>query len=93
MEAKADRIVYSCRINISMKTVSDSHADSYGALLATLLSAKRQMSVIALGAAIGQGLPYKTVPEAEVMFGEVRREKSSRLFFLEVRPHRSQKAL
>ncbi len=57
--------------------------------LATLFSATRQMSVIALSAAIGQGLPYRTVPEVNVMFGDGRREKSTRLFFLEVKPHRS----
>ncbi len=46
------------------------------------------MLVVALEAAIRQGLPYRTVPEVEVMLGDGRREKSSRLFFLEVRPHR-----
>ncbi len=28
------------------------------------------------------------MPEVEVMLGDARREKSSRLFFLEVRPHK-----
>jgi hypothetical protein len=46
------------------------------------------MSVITLSAGIGQELPYRTVPEVEVMLGDGRREKSSRLFFLEGRPHR-----
>ncbi len=87
VEAKAGRIVYACRTNIRVKAVSDSHIKSYRAELATLFSTKRQMSVIALDAAMGQGLPYRTVPEVEVMFGS-RREKSSRLFFLEGRPHR-----
>jgi hypothetical protein len=46
------------------------------------------MSVIALGTAIGRGLPYKKVPEVNVMLGDGRREKSSRLILLEIRPHR-----
>jgi hypothetical protein len=46
------------------------------------------MSVIALSAAIRQELQYRTVLEVEVMLGDGHREKSSRLFFLEVRTHR-----
>ncbi len=68
--------------------MSYSHAKSYSAELATLFSTKRQMSVIALSAAIRQELPYRTVPEVEVMLGDGRRENSIRLFFLEVRPHK-----
>jgi len=89
VEAKAGRLVYACRINIRVKTESDSHKEIYSAELATLFSATRQMSVIALSAVIEQGLPYRTVPEVNVMFGDGRREKSTRLFFLEVKPHRS----
>ena len=88
VEAKAGRQVYACRINIRVKTESDSHKEAYSAELAPLFSTTKQMSVIALSAAIGQGLPYRTVPEVDVMLGDSRREKSSRLFFLEVRPHR-----
>ncbi len=88
VEAKAGRIAYACRINIRVKTESDSHKEIYSAELATLFSTTRQMSVIALSAAIGRGLPYRTVPEVNVMLGDGRREKSSRLFFLEVRSHR-----
>ncbi len=88
VEAKAGSIVWACRTTIRMKVESDSHAESYSAELSTLFSTKRQMSVIALGAAIGQELLYRTVPEVEVMLGDGRRDKSSRLFFLEVRPHR-----
>jgi hypothetical protein len=33
-------------------------------------------------------VPYSTVLEVNMMLGDGRREKSSRLFFLEVRPHR-----
>ncbi len=79
VEAKAGRIVYACRTNIRVKAVSDSHANSFSA---ELFSTKRQMSVIALSAAIGQELPYRTVPEVEVMLSDSRTEKSSRLFFL-----------
>ncbi len=68
------RIVYACRTNIRVKAVSESHANSYSAGLATLFSTKRQMSVITLSAAIGQELPYRTVPEVEVMLGDGCRE-------------------
>jgi hypothetical protein len=88
VEAKEGRLVYACRTNIRVKMESDSHKEAYSAELAMLFSTTRQMSVIALSAAIGQGLPYRTVPEVNVMLGDGRREKSSRLFFLEIRPHR-----
>jgi hypothetical protein len=89
VEAKAGRSVYACRINIRVKTRSDSHKEAYSAELTTLFSATRQMSAISLSAAIEQGLPYRVVPEVNVMLGDGRREKSSRLFFLEIKPHRS----
>jgi hypothetical protein len=88
VEAKAGRLVYACRTNIRVKTKSDSYKEAYSAELTTLFSTTRQMSVIALSAAIGRGLPYRTVPEVNVMLGDGCREKSSRLFFLEIRPHR-----
>ncbi len=56
MEAKAGRIVWACRTTIRVKAGSDSHAESYSAELSTLFSTKRQMSVITLGAGIGQEL-------------------------------------
>jgi len=56
VEAKADRIVWACRTTIRVKAESDSHAESYSAELSTLFSTKRQMSVITLGAGIGQEL-------------------------------------
>ncbi len=62
VEAKAGRLVFACRTNIRVKTESDWHEEIYSAELATLFSTTRQMSVIALSAAIGQGLPYRTVP-------------------------------
>jgi hypothetical protein len=88
LEVKAGRLMFAYRTNIRVKTESHSHKEVYSAELATLFSTTRQMSVIALSAAIGQGLPYRTVPEVNMMLGDGRREKSSRLFFLEVRPHR-----
>ncbi len=89
MEAKAGRSIYDCRINIRVKTKSDSHKEAYGAGLTTLFSATRQMLAMALGAAIEQGLPYRVVPEVNVMLGDGRREKSTRLFFLDIMPYRS----
>ncbi len=89
LEAKAGRLVYACRINIRVKTKSDSHKEAYSVGLTTLFSATRQMSAISLSAAIGRGLPYSVVPEVNVMLGNGRREKSSRLFFLEIKSHRS----
>ncbi len=80
VEAKAGRLVLACRTNIRVKTESDSHEEIYSAELATLFSTTRQMSVITLSAAIGQGLPYRTVPEVNVMLGDGRREKSPQAF-------------
>jgi hypothetical protein len=40
VEVKAGRIVYACRINIRVKLVSDSHANSYIAGLTMLFSTK-----------------------------------------------------
>jgi hypothetical protein len=88
VEAKAGRLVYACCTNIRVKTESDPHKEAYSAELTTLFSTTRQMSVIALSAAIGRGLPYRMVLEVSVMLGVGRREKSSRLFFLEIRTHR-----
>ncbi len=56
--------------------------------MATLFSATRQMSAIARGTAIEQGLPYRVVSEVNVMSGDGHREKSNRLFFLEIMPYR-----
>ncbi len=56
VEGKAGRIVWACRTTIRVKAESDSHAQSYSAELSMLFSTKRQMSVITLGAGIGQEL-------------------------------------
>jgi hypothetical protein len=53
VEAKADRLVYACCTNIRVKTESDSHKEASSAELTMLFSTTRQMSVIALSAAIG----------------------------------------
>jgi hypothetical protein len=87
VEAKAGRSAYACRINIRVKTKSDSHKEAHGASFATLFRTTRQISAIALGIAIEQGLPYRVVPEVNVMLGDGHREKSTRLFFLEIMPY------
>ncbi len=88
VEAKPGRLVYACRTNIRVKKESDSHKEAYSAELTTLVSTTRQMSAITLSAEIRRGLPYRMVPEVNLMLGNGRREKSSRLFFLEIKPHR-----
>ncbi len=89
MEAKAGRSTYACRIDIRIKTNSDLQKEAYGASLTTLFSASRQMSAIVQSTAVEKGVPYRIVPEVTVMLGDGRREKSTRLFFLEIRPYRS----
>jgi hypothetical protein len=84
MEAKAGRSTYACRIDIWVKTKLDSQKEEYGASLTTLFSASRQLSAIVQTAAVEKGVPYRTVPEATVMLGDGCREKSTKLFFLEV---------
>jgi hypothetical protein len=89
VEAKAGRSAYACHIDIRVKTKLDLQKEAYGASLTTLFSASRQMSAIVQSTAVEKGLPYRIVPEVTVMLGDGRREKSSRLFFLEIRPYRS----
>jgi hypothetical protein len=89
VEAKAGRSTYACRIDIWVKTKWDSQKEEYGASLTTLFSASRQMSAIVQTAAVEKGVPYRTVPEVTVMLGDGRREKSTKLFFLEVKAYRS----
>jgi hypothetical protein len=47
------------------------------------------MSAIVQTAAVEKGAPYRTVPEVTVMLGDGRREKSTKLFFLEIKAYRS----
>jgi hypothetical protein len=89
VEAKAGKSTYACRIGIWVKTKRDSHKEEYGASLTTLFSAPRQMSAIVQTAAVEKGVPYRTVPEVTVMLGDGRREKSTKLFFLEIKAYRS----
>ena len=85
VEAKAGRSTYACRIDIWVKTKLDLHKEEYGASLTTLFSASRQMSAIVQSVAVEKGVPYRTVPEVTVMLGDGRREKSTKLFFLEIK--------
>jgi hypothetical protein len=89
VEAKAGRSTFACRIDIWVKTKRDSLKEEYGASLTTLFSASRQMSAIVQTAAVEKGVPYRTVPEVTVMLGDGPREKSTKLFFLEVKAYRS----
>ncbi len=93
VEAKAGRSTYACRIDIRVRTKLDSHEEDYGASLTTLFSASRQMSAIVQTAAVEKGVPYRTVPEVTVMLGDGRREKSTKLFFLEIKAYRSTRPL
>jgi hypothetical protein len=47
------------------------------------------MSAIVQATAVEKGVPYRTVPEVTVMLGDGHREKSTKLFFLEVKAYRS----
>jgi hypothetical protein len=75
VEAKADRSTYACRIDIRVKTKWDSQKEEFGASLATLFSASRQMSAIVQSVAVEKGVPYRTVPEVTVMLG-VKNQRS-----------------
>jgi hypothetical protein len=93
VEAKAGRSTYACRIDIRVKTKLDLHKEKYGASLTTLFSASRQMSAIVQTAAVEKGVPYRTVPEVTVMLGVGPREKSTKLFFLEIKAYRNARPL
>jgi hypothetical protein len=92
VESKAGRSTYACRIDIRVKTKRDSQKEEYGASLTTLFSVSRQMSAIVQTTAVEKGVPYRTVPEVTVMLGDGRCEKSTKLFFLEVKAYRSAQA-
>jgi hypothetical protein len=93
VEAKTGRSTYACCIDIRVKTMLDSHKEEYGVSLTTLFSASRQMLAIVQTTAVEKGVPYRTVPEVTVMLGDGRREKSTKLFFLEVKVYRSARPL
>jgi hypothetical protein len=92
MEAKTGRVTYACRMNIMARTKTDSRKEEYGASLAALFSASRQMTAIVQTVAVEKGLPWRTVPEVTVMLGNGRRETSRKLFFIEVKAYRSTQA-
>jgi hypothetical protein len=89
VEAKAGRSTYACRIDIRVRTKWDSQKEEFGGSLTTLFSASRQMSAIVQSVAVEKGVPYRTVPEVTVMLGDGLREKSTKLFFLEIKACRS----
>jgi hypothetical protein len=89
MEAEAGRVTYACRMNIMARTKMDSRKEDYGASLAALFCASRQMTAVVQAEAVEKGLPWRTVPEVTVMLGVGRRETSTKLFFIEVKAYRS----
>ncbi len=84
MDAEEGRVTYACRMNIMARTKMDSRKEDYGARLAALFSASRQMTAVVQAVAVEKGLPWRTVPEVTVMLGDGRRETSTKLFFIEV---------
>ena len=70
----------------------DSRKEDYGASLAALFSASRQMTAVVQTVVVEKGLPWRTVPEVTVMLGDGRRETSTKLFFIEVKAYRSVQA-
>jgi hypothetical protein len=89
MEAEAGKVIYACRMNIMARTKTDSQKGEYGASLAVLFCASRQMTAVVQTVAVEKGLPWRTVPEVTVMLGDGRRETSTKLFFIEIKAYRS----
>ncbi len=89
MEAEEGKVIYACRMNIMARTKTDSRKGDYGASLAVLFCASRQMTAIVQTVAVEKGLPWRTVSEVTVMLGDGRRETSTKLFFIEVKAYRS----
>jgi hypothetical protein len=89
MEAKAGRVTYACRMTIMARTKMDSRKEDYGASLAVLFCASRQMTAIVQTVAVEKGLPWRTVPEVTVMLSDGRWETSTKLFFIEVKAYRT----
>jgi hypothetical protein len=71
------------------RTKMDSRKEEYGASLAVLFCASRQMTAIVQTVAVEKELPWRTVPEVTVMLGNGRRETSTKLFFIEVKAYRT----
>ncbi len=72
-------------MDIMVRTKLDSQREEYGASLAALFSASRQMTAVVQTAVVEKGLPWRTVPEVTVMLSDGRRETSTKLFFIEVK--------
>ncbi len=85
-------LLYACRTDIRVRTKLDSQKEEFRASLAALFSASRQMTAVVQAAAVEKGLPWRTVPEVTVMLGDGRREKSTKLFFIEIKAYRSVQA-
>jgi hypothetical protein len=79
-------------MNIMARTKMDSRKEEYGASLAALFCASRQMTAVVQTVAVEKGLPWRTVPEVTVMLGDGRQETSTKLFFIEVKAYRSPQA-
>jgi hypothetical protein len=79
-------------MDIRVRTKLDSRKEEYGASLAALFSASRQMTAVVQAVAMEKGLPWRTVPEVTVMLGDGRRETSTKLFFIEVKAYQSVQA-
>jgi hypothetical protein len=79
MEAEAGRVTYACRMNIMARTKMDSRKEDYGASLAALFCASRQMTAVVQTVAVEKGLPWRTVPEVTFMLGDGRRETSLKI--------------
>jgi hypothetical protein len=57
MEAEAGKVIYACRMTIKARTKTDSRKGDYGASLAELFCASRQMTAIVQTVAVEKGLP------------------------------------
>jgi hypothetical protein len=82
VEAEAGKVTYACRIDVMARTKMDSRKEEYGASLAVLFCASRQMTAVVQTVAVEKGLPWRTVPEVTVMLGDGHRETSMKLFFI-----------
>ncbi len=89
VEAEAGKVSYACRMEIMVRTKMDSRKEEYGASLAVLFCASRQMTPIVQTVAVEKGLPWRTEPEVTVMLGDGRRETSMKLFFIEDKAYRT----
>ncbi len=85
VEAEAGKVTYACRMDVMARTKMDSRKEEYGASLAALFCASRQMTAVVQTVAVEKGLPWRTVPEVTVMLGDGRQETSTKLFFFRLK--------